>query len=72
MTPPVCFAFQVSLMCTDEVLEDDLDLQPKVRGKRELTEEEVAAAAAAQAAAAPKRGRGRPNKWKVGSVSFCW
>ncbi len=61
-------SLQVSLMCTDEILPDNLNLKPITRGKREPTEEELAAAAAAQAAAAPKRGRGRPNKWKVGAV----
>ncbi|EIE23136.1 hypothetical protein COCSUDRAFT_66177 [Coccomyxa subellipsoidea C-169] len=57
--------YTVSLMCTDEILPDNLNLKPITRGKREPTEEELAAAAAAQAAAAPKRGRGRPNKWKA-------
>ncbi len=56
---------QVSLMYTDEVVPDSFGLEPVVRGKRELTEQELAAAAAAESETAPKRGRGRPAKWKV-------
>ncbi|CAL8465383.1 g4919 [Coccomyxa elongata] len=56
--------YTVSLMYTDEVVPDSFGLEPVVRGKRELTEQELAAAAAAEPETAPKRGRGRPAKWK--------
>lgn len=52
-------------MFTDEVASDNLGLAPVVRGKREVTEQVLAAAAAADSETAPKRGRGRPAKWKV-------
>ncbi len=59
-------------MLTDEVASDNLGQEPVVRGKREPTEQELAAAAAAESEAAPKRGRGRPAKWKVVSNLNCF